>query len=173
MSGKDIATVAQDIERHAISLLETSPPETAIGRILDVFLPDAIRKEKQRGERDLVAAEIRSQVRIHETVKAAQERQINAIADAFGRACELEAEEAVGIRAVQVAARMGSFMRQTGAEFDRDIDAEIADAKTLNSVTALTARADRLQRDVNLRAGVEEEVRENILGAVRSARRHP
>ena len=163
----DVAATAQDIQRHALALVDNvSLPETVMGKLLDAFVPDPIRRERRRGDEAMVRTEVGARVKIHEAVKGAQVRQVEALADAYGRASEVQAEEEVGVRALQAVTNVDAEIGQSGAAFDRALDAEVKDAATLESAVARSARGERLQRRVDLRAEAEEAIVRNLRDAL-------
>jgi hypothetical protein len=168
----DVVSVSKDIQRHAVALVEnTSIPETTVGRLLDSLFPDPIRRERRKGDESIARAEIGARVRIHEAVKEAQVRQVETLAEAYGRACVLQAQEEIGVRALEAATKVDAEIGRSGAEFDRVIEAEVKEAASLESQSARTARAERLQRRISLRGEVEEVILEAIRDAVSVPRR--
>lgn len=163
----DVAATAQDIQRHALALVDnTSVPQTLVGKVLDAFVPDPIRRERRRGDETMARNEVAARVKIHEAVRGAQVRQVEAMADAYGRACEVQAEEEVGVRALQAVSNVDAEIGRSGAAFDRTLDAEVKDAATLESAVARSSRAERLQRRVDLRAEAEEAIVRNVREAL-------
>ena len=141
------------------------------GSYVDAVLPGPVRRAQIAGERRLVENEIRNRTNIHDAFARGQVRQAEAIADAYGRACELQAEEEVASRALDTTGRIGTEVFRTGADFDRTVDSEIDRARSLQTETSRLASAERIERMIDLRSAVEEEVREQVVAAIRGSKR--
>lgn len=161
---RDVVTTAQELQQHAIALVDhTSVPETVVGRLVDSIFPDPIRRERRRGDQQLAKTEIDSRVRIHAVVRGAQVQQAESWAEAFATACQLEAEEEIGRRAMEAATTIDNEIAQSGAEFDRRVEAEVHDgAANLKTEVAKRALADRLHRRIRLRGEIEEAILHSV-----------
>ena len=171
VGGGNLATIAEAIQREVAELLVPAAPRTGIGRIVDAVLPGPVRRAQIAGERRLVETEIRKRTNIHDAFARGQVRQAEAIADAYGRACELQAEEEVASRALDTTGRIGTEVFRTGADFDRTVDSAIDRARSLQTETSRLASAERIERMIDLRSAVEEEVREQVVAAIRGSKR--
>jgi hypothetical protein len=169
---RDITSTARDLQRHASDLVDNAVgPDGVIGTVLDHFFPDPVRREQRKGNLRMAQVEIGARVQIHESVKEAQVKQVKVLATAFGVACELEAEEEIGRRAIETAKILDEEISRSGAEFDRRLDAEIAQRTELKSDVAKLALGRRLQRRMEAREEIEDAILQSVSNAVRGAGR--
>ena len=83
------------MQRHVSDLMAQGGPENLIERFFDVLVPSGLRAARRRGEVQLVEAEMRAEVALHEVVRTTQERQLRALGETYASTAELQAMEEI------------------------------------------------------------------------------
>jgi hypothetical protein len=162
--------MSNDVQEEANRLMTTSAPETMVQRVLDVLAPSDVRRERRRGEKEVIRAEVDKRVAIHQTISSAHTREIQIQADAYITARELSAVKETGMFAIQVETEIETDIIRSGADFDKEIDGMVRGALTLESQSARESAADRIERLKLMRGEVERVIMGNVANAIRSPR---
>jgi hypothetical protein len=162
--------MSNDVQEEANRLMTTSAPETMVQRVLDVVAPSDVRRERRRGEKEVIRAEVDKRVAIHQTISNAHTREIQIQADAYITARELSAVKETGMFAIQVETEIETDIIRSGADFDKEIDGMVRGALTLESQSARESAADRIERLKLMRGEVERVIMGNVANAIRSPR---
>jgi hypothetical protein len=166
----DLLRVSGEVQRRTTDLLAQSAPETFGQKILDAIVPSPIRAAKRRGEVALVEAQVEAEVSLLKIVRGAQLEQMQAYADGYAAAAELQVTEEIAMRGIETAGQIDHEIDRSGAAFDQALDAAVATAAALQSASARHAAADRIERRIALRAEVEEAAMQGVRDAVRGVR---
>lgn len=155
-----------DIQRSANQAMTVGAPETLFGKIIDAIAPSGARRERRRGDEDLVRAEVDAQVAIHKQVKAAHMRQIVAFTDAYATSAELEASNEIALRGLEAARCVDAEIDRTGTAFDRAVDQAVLEGAALQSSSARHSAAERLKRRIAARGELEDIVLDGLRDAL-------
>ena len=166
----DVLRVSSDVQDEANRLMTSSAPETMVQRVLDVLAPSDVRRERRRGEKEVIRQEVDARVAIHRAIKGAQVIAIEKQADAYATACQLSAVEEVAVRAIETETKIEQEIKRSGAEFDLGIDDDVQHALKLTTESARESAADRIERLKQMRGEVERVLMENVAEAIRSPR---
>ena len=167
----DVLRVSSDVQDEANRLMTSSAPETIVQRVLDVLAPSDVRRERRRGEKEVIRQEVDARVAIHRAIKGAQVIVIEKQAEAYATACQLSAVEEVAVRAMETETKIEQEIKRSGAEFDRGIDEDVQHALKLTTESARESAADRIERLKLMRGEVERVLMENVAEAIRSPRK--
>jgi hypothetical protein len=163
----DLLRRAGDIERHTESLINTSAPETLMRKAIDWLAPDPVRKEKQRGDRDLVVGAMKFRTELQGVVHGSQLDEMRTVAETYAKACALEAAKVVAARGLEAAAHIDQIIELEGQSFDESIDAAVDRAALLRSDRARDSADFRIHQRRTTRAETERVIMEGVQNAIR------
>lgn len=170
-SRTDVRRMAEDIREHTDEIMSRSGTEGFVQRVLDHFAPSTTRTIQQRTDRELLKTRLEAQVTMAQEIYSATIQEVATMANTVVKAVQLQASEDIAARGIAAATHVGDMIAQSGEAFDHSIDKMVATASDLTSATARGARADRIARQITMRAAVEEEAMNNICDAVRGVRK--